>query len=133
MIIINNNPSVIAATSAPGAKLFSASDKFKLLGLVSEIQRKLLLENSGLERHRKKEPREHDPRNSTGPNPVCSLQFFFFFFSVCVCVCERERERERKRERESRGDPDARKSEGRKRTGQQRIRWLDGITNSMDI
>ena len=26
-----------------------------------------------------------------------------------------------------------RKIEGRKRRGQQRIRWLDGITNSIDI
>ena len=28
---------------------------------------------------------------------------------------------------------DAGKSEGRRRNGQQRIRWLDGITNSMDM
>ena len=26
-----------------------------------------------------------------------------------------------------------RKTEGRKRSGQQRMRWLDGITDSMDI
>ena len=30
-------------------------------------------------------------------------------------------------------DPDAGKIEGRKRRGQQRIRWLDGIINSMDM
>ena len=30
-------------------------------------------------------------------------------------------------------DPDARKIEGRKRRGQQRMRWLDGITNWMDM
>ena len=30
-------------------------------------------------------------------------------------------------------DPDAGKIEGRKRRGQQRMRWLDGITDSMDL
>ena len=30
-------------------------------------------------------------------------------------------------------DPDAGKIEGRRRRGQQRMRWLDGITNVMDI
>ena len=30
-------------------------------------------------------------------------------------------------------DPDAGKDEGRRRRGQQRIRWLDGITDSMDM
>ena len=32
-----------------------------------------------------------------------------------------------------RNDPDARKDRGRKRRGQQRMRWLDGITNSLDM
>ena len=30
-------------------------------------------------------------------------------------------------------DPDAGKIEGRRRRGQQRMRWLDGITDSMDV
>ena len=30
-------------------------------------------------------------------------------------------------------DPDAGKIEGRRRRGQQRMRWLDGITDSMDM
>ena len=30
-------------------------------------------------------------------------------------------------------DPDSGKIEGRKRRGQQRMRWLDGITGSMDM
>ena len=30
-------------------------------------------------------------------------------------------------------DPDIERIEGRKRRGRQRIRWLDSITNSMDI
>jgi len=30
-------------------------------------------------------------------------------------------------------DPDARKIEGRRRSGWQRMRWLDGITDSMDM
>ena len=29
-------------------------------------------------------------------------------------------------------DPDVRKIEGRRRRGQQRMRWLGGVTNSMD-
>ena len=30
-------------------------------------------------------------------------------------------------------DPDDRRIEGKKRRGQQRMRWLDGITHSMDM
>ena len=30
-------------------------------------------------------------------------------------------------------DPDAGKIEGRRRRGRQRMRWLDGITDSMDM
>ena len=30
-------------------------------------------------------------------------------------------------------DPDAGKDEGRKRRGRHRMRWLDGITDSMDM
>ena len=30
-------------------------------------------------------------------------------------------------------DPDAGKTGGRRRSGQQRIKWLDGITNSVDM
>ena len=30
-------------------------------------------------------------------------------------------------------DPDAGKTEGRRRRGQQRMRWLDGITDSTDM
>ena len=30
-------------------------------------------------------------------------------------------------------DPDAQKDEGRRRSGRQRMRWLDGITDSMDM
>ena len=30
-------------------------------------------------------------------------------------------------------DPDAGKTEGRRRRGQQRMRWLDGITDSIDM
>ena len=30
-------------------------------------------------------------------------------------------------------DPDAGKIEGRRRRGKQRMRWLDGITDSMDV
>ena len=30
-------------------------------------------------------------------------------------------------------DPDAGKIEGRRKRGQQRMRWLDGITDSMDM
>ena len=30
-------------------------------------------------------------------------------------------------------DPDVGKDEGRRRRGQQRMRWLDGFTDSMDV
>ena len=30
-------------------------------------------------------------------------------------------------------DPDVEKTEGRRRKGKQRMRWLDGITRSMDM
>ena len=30
-------------------------------------------------------------------------------------------------------DPDAEKDEGKRRRGQQRMRWLDSITDSMDL
>ena len=30
-------------------------------------------------------------------------------------------------------DPDAGRIEGRKKRGQQRMKWLDGITDSMDV
>ena len=30
-------------------------------------------------------------------------------------------------------DPDAAKIEGKRRSGQQRMRWVDSITNSMDM
>ena len=30
-------------------------------------------------------------------------------------------------------DPDARKDEGGRRRAQQRMRWLDGVTDSMDM
>ena len=30
-------------------------------------------------------------------------------------------------------DPDAGKNEGKRRRGRQRMRWLDGITDSMDM
>ena len=30
-------------------------------------------------------------------------------------------------------DPDTGKTEGRRRRGQQKMRWLDGITDSMDM
>ena len=32
-----------------------------------------------------------------------------------------------------RKDPDAEKAEGKKRRGRQRMRWLDGIIDSMDM
>ena len=32
-----------------------------------------------------------------------------------------------------RKDPDTGKIESRRRRGQQRMKWLDGITNSMDV
>ena len=34
---------------------------------------------------------------------------------------------------DSRKDPDVGKIEGRRRRGQQRMRWVDGITDSVDM
>lgn len=48
----------------PGGQLFRGSGKLRVLGFVLEIPTKLLLENSGLERCRKYEQREHHLGNS---------------------------------------------------------------------